>query len=508
MLHEDAVRSELERVVTHDVFGRARRMRTLLRYLVDEELAGNGEQLKGYRIGVDALGRGADFDPSVDSLVRVEMGRLRRMLDAVYEGGAAPLRICFDKGTYRPRFEQEHGRASSPVVRPAAVGIVLLPVAGAHGDPALGAGLHHGLMAELSRYETLRVLDGGLLEGREAAERLRLATDELGCHYLLDGRLQQDGSRFRLLLDVRDATDGAVVWTGRHEGDRGHAELLEFLRATARDLARLVSRQTETQERAPAGAPPLPERSAECLLKWHGYRARDRSAEANAELETLVRSALAAEPGFLPGWVIRAHLAVDRRAYLLADPDQLETLIEESAFLSSRAVSLDGSSAAAWHVLALHHRFLGDASRFPELLTRAIGCNPEDPELLHHGGAVLAFSGSWDEGERLVARAGYPVDEGPAYRLFHVYRCARAGDLEQALALLDGARGGYGHIVPLTEAVLRGGLGDRTGGRARLDDARAMNARIDAAGAREQIELWFGDDVLRGTLLGGLEALA
>src|SRR3546814_2929692 len=77
--------SELERVFSSTEFSRSPVMRRLLRFLIDQTLAGKGEQLKAYSVAVDGLGRDPDFDAQSDSYPRVQVGRLRRMLDAYYE---------------------------------------------------------------------------------------------------------------------------------------------------------------------------------------------------------------------------------------------------------------------------------------------------------------------------------------------------------------------------------------------------------------------------------------
>lgn len=57
-------------------------MSALLTYLVAEEVAGRGDKLTGYKVGVEALRKPDHFDPGSDASVRVEAGRLRRMLSA------------------------------------------------------------------------------------------------------------------------------------------------------------------------------------------------------------------------------------------------------------------------------------------------------------------------------------------------------------------------------------------------------------------------------------------
>lgn len=88
------------------VFGANSRQPRLLRYLVQSELEGDGERLKAYAIATEALGRGEDFDPTTDSIVRVEVNRLRQSLAHYYatEGADARLIIEIPKGQYRPTF--------------------------------------------------------------------------------------------------------------------------------------------------------------------------------------------------------------------------------------------------------------------------------------------------------------------------------------------------------------------------------------------------------------------
>src|SRR5262249_39718527 len=55
-----------------------------LKYLSDHSAAGDAAQLKEYTIGVDAFSKPADYDPRVDSTVRIQIGRLRQKLSEYY----------------------------------------------------------------------------------------------------------------------------------------------------------------------------------------------------------------------------------------------------------------------------------------------------------------------------------------------------------------------------------------------------------------------------------------
>src|SRR3954470_6106129 len=108
--HEEAVavdeRAALARAVASAALRSSPRLTAFLRFIVEWSLAGDGARLKGYTIAVGALGRGADFDPRTDPIVRVEAGRLRRRLERYYvtEGADEAVVIELQRGSYAPKF--------------------------------------------------------------------------------------------------------------------------------------------------------------------------------------------------------------------------------------------------------------------------------------------------------------------------------------------------------------------------------------------------------------------
>jgi hypothetical protein len=103
-LAEGPIRQALLRISSSGAFIRSPQLITFLSFIVEEELAGRGERLKGYTIGVHALGRSKDFDPNADPIVRVEARRLRLALKSYYafEGLGDNLVIDLPVGSYRP----------------------------------------------------------------------------------------------------------------------------------------------------------------------------------------------------------------------------------------------------------------------------------------------------------------------------------------------------------------------------------------------------------------------
>ena len=104
---EQAVRQQMDRILSSGPFRQSRRRQRFLEYLVNETLAGRCERLKGYNIALEVFDRPETFDPMVHPLVRIEAARLRDRLREYYEtdGQNDPIRIDLPKGSYTPHIE-------------------------------------------------------------------------------------------------------------------------------------------------------------------------------------------------------------------------------------------------------------------------------------------------------------------------------------------------------------------------------------------------------------------
>lgn len=92
----------MERVLQSKTFRNSPSSRRLLKYLSEHSLAGDSEQLKEYTIGIDAFGKPAEYDPRVDSTVRIQIGRLRQKLGEYYrdEGREDAVVVDLPKGHF------------------------------------------------------------------------------------------------------------------------------------------------------------------------------------------------------------------------------------------------------------------------------------------------------------------------------------------------------------------------------------------------------------------------
>ena len=103
----DQCQQQVQRILRSATFRNAVTLQQLLQFLTARVFEGGAEALKEYTIGVEAFGRSQDFDPKTDTIVRVQIHRLRQKLTEYYEtdGSREPILVEIPKGHYLPSFE-------------------------------------------------------------------------------------------------------------------------------------------------------------------------------------------------------------------------------------------------------------------------------------------------------------------------------------------------------------------------------------------------------------------
>jgi hypothetical protein len=118
MSEHDLLLRQVEKVANSGVLHGSESLRKLLRYLAHHAIEHPGTPLKEHQIATEEFGRPPDFDPAVDSMVRVQAGRLRAKLAEYYagEGAEDTIRIELAKGAYALSFHHRQPGESHPEV--------------------------------------------------------------------------------------------------------------------------------------------------------------------------------------------------------------------------------------------------------------------------------------------------------------------------------------------------------------------------------------------------------
>ena len=107
---------QVEKLANNRVLHGSESLCKLLRYLAKHALNHPGLPIKEYQIATEVFGRSEDFDPQLDSMVRVQAGRLRAKLSEYYnsEGAEDPVVVELPKGTYILTFHQRIPTGTRP----------------------------------------------------------------------------------------------------------------------------------------------------------------------------------------------------------------------------------------------------------------------------------------------------------------------------------------------------------------------------------------------------------
>lgn len=246
------IRDQLDRVLGHRDFEATQRMRDFLRFAVEETLAGRAHRLKGKTIARQVFGRGPDFDPAHDPVVRVQAGRLRRALERYFflAGERDPVRIDIPKGAYVPVFSRQppsRTRVSDQVdVDPQPARALPGPTIsveplwdhlGSADQLFLLNGVCEELVQALNRFRDLVAFPcaaalplggGGLLPRhprREVAARFSLMCSVRG-----------DSEAVKVMTQLTDGTTGELAWSEAWKVDREAARSIR----THEEIARKV----------------------------------------------------------------------------------------------------------------------------------------------------------------------------------------------------------------------------------------------------------------------------
>lgn len=104
----EKIRAHLARILESPHFAHSYRSRSFLKYVVEECLEGRSFQIKERNIAIDVFGKGEDFDPQEESIVRVGAGDVRRRLSQTYPSNYNDgIQIELPVGSYCPRFNIE-----------------------------------------------------------------------------------------------------------------------------------------------------------------------------------------------------------------------------------------------------------------------------------------------------------------------------------------------------------------------------------------------------------------
>lgn len=463
----DEARAELARILASPAFDASERNRHFLSYVVDEALAGRADRIKAYTVATEVFGRDPKFDPQLDSIVRIEAGRLRRSLERYYltDGRTSSLRIDIPRGGYAPIFGNR-----APVVLPhsiAGVPRILVTAFEAEGDqsafPTFTRGFTRTLIIALTRFTGLRVFGVETALRHPAEIDPDAARRELAADYLVTGQTSLGPDRFQVDVLLVEAATGRAVWAETFERRLEPSEIIGLRNEVANRVARALAQpygaiQSDRARDADGQPPELLGSYAAVLLFYAYWRTFDR--EMIEAVRVGLERAVASEPDYAEALaclsLVYSNAFRFHHPIGVPEPDTRDRALA----LSARAVELAPASSWARYALGLARWFAGNVPASLEALEAGRTLNPNDTTILADLGQRYAMLARWDEAVPLLEEsyATNPAQPG-SYRIGLFLWHFAHGRLSEALAearQVNAPQVLYGHVAVAVAAAALG----------------------------------------------------
>lgn len=405
----------------------------------------------------------------VSALRRRPIGR-RAKLGAIAAGLAALLIVAAAAAWYGL------GEEDPVLALPTGPAIAVLPFTNLSSNPDdayFSVGLTEDIIAALSRFSGLLVF------ARESTKRFESesvdpqeVSAQLGARYVLAGSVRRSEDRLRVSAKLLDADDGTLLWSESYDRDLTTADIFAVQDDITARVVGIVGSpaaplfKAEIQEEMRSKRPENLE-AYECVLLSIWIYDSFQS-ETHGQARDCLERAVELEPGNALVWARLAQMYFEEYKYgFNARPEPIER-----AFAATQtALELDPQNQYANFMLALilYVREPGfDA--FYRTAERAIALNPNDAFVLADLGTWIAYSGEFERGTALVAKAMIlnPFHQSWLHWPFFL-DLYRKGEYREALAVQRKMDLPNNLGIQVGLAAVYGELGDKEKARATLD---------------------------------------
>jgi adenylate cyclase len=413
-LSATAIRQQLEKILISPKFVNSPNLRNFLRFIVEETLAGEAGNIKGYTVATQVLGRKADFDPNLDPIVRILAGRLRRALSHYYQGPGLnePVVIDIPKGTYVPVFRsplrQESSAAgvSATLALPSGPSVAVMPLLNLTGDPRqeyFTEGLAEELTSELARYQDLRVIAyHSTRRWKDQEIDARAAGQDLGARFLMEGSFRRDAQKVKIDLHVVDSHNGLRIWGEQYSRELKADSLIALQEEIAREVAAKIGSVygliPRTLSRESRRKPPEDLETYEAFLRFY-YHVTVLSPETFAESLRALEGCVGQDQGSGLAWSLLAFLYGQSYSLQLMP---MESPLEKDLAAAQKGVLLEPESQMARAALAQAYFFRNEREKFLVEAEVATSLNPNAPAIIGFLGWLLSLYGEWEEGMAIM----------------------------------------------------------------------------------------------------------
>jgi TolB-like protein len=411
----EIIREQVERICSSNELRAKHLLCRLLRFLVEETLAGREEKLKGYTIGVELFKREGDFDPVQDPMVRIHAGRLRRMLKLYYleAGRNDPVKIEIPKGKYIPvflsnTFTADRQGTDQRLLRkqPFEPTVAILPFKNLTGNPEkdyFALGFSEELSVELTKFEDLIVYNGiPSSDSGDPNQEIMQHFSASGIRFIIEGSVQLDETRVKVLVKLSDTIERQQIWAERYTRELSLTNLVEIQENITQEIAGelgseygiILQQLTADARRIKPGILD----TYDAILKFYYYEAHHTS-EAAMQAKMALEEAIRKEPD--SGMAIAMLAALHAQRYQLDLPGAEESY-PKMAELADKALQLDPNSLIVRIVYIYKYFVINDEERFFRETENCLSLCPKSPVRLGAIGFYLSLYGDWERGKDIL----------------------------------------------------------------------------------------------------------
>jgi serine/threonine-protein kinase len=221
---ETAVCEQLARIVDSPKFASSARLCRFLTHIVNRTISGDLASLKEFSIAMEVFDRTSDYDPNVDSIVRVEARRLRTKLKDYYEGPGRNdlVLIGLRPGGYVPIFRWldslpgSQGQGSG-VAAHARTSVAVLPFVNMSPEPGQDYfcdGITEEIINSLTHVAGLKVIArSSVFQFKGTSFDIREVGRRLDANVVIEGSVRKAGEQLRITAQAIEAESGHHLWS-------------------------------------------------------------------------------------------------------------------------------------------------------------------------------------------------------------------------------------------------------------------------------------------------------
>lgn len=437
---DESAAEQLNRILVSKAFRQADRLKRFLTFIVEETIAGRGDRLKEFVVGVEVFGKDDSFDPRNDPIVRVQARRLRAQLARYYheEGHDDELVIELPKGGYAPVFHPLKKTSASRGMTPVLVSrntLLVLPFSDhsqAGNQDSFCQGVCQEIIQTLSGMEAIRLIAWNGLADAVGHYDVREIADHLNVAMIITGSVRTSGDEARITMSLIDSQSGCYVWS--RSIDRKMENIFAIQEEVARAIVGRLEKELAAGTQAKGLRHPTQNLAAYNLYVQGRYHVNQRTEEGLRKAVEFFEKSIVEDAQYAQAYSGLADAYGLLGHYGVLSPADVWT---KTASNAAWAVLQDENSAEAYtslaHVKATQDwDWLGAEREFQ----RAIALDPRYPTAHHwYAMSCLAPLGRLNDAlsEMAMAQALDPISSIIARDLarIHYYRQDYEAALEQ-----------------------------------------------------------------------------